>query len=32
MIEGYLLNNCQTIQTSRDPSILSLGSIKKWGE
>jgi hypothetical protein len=32
MIEGYLLHNSQAIQTSKDPSILNMSNIKKWGE
>lgn len=32
MIEGYLLHNCQTIQSSKDTSILGMEAIKKWGE
>lgn len=32
MIEGYLFHNCQAIQSSKDPNVFSLGSIKKWGE
>lgn len=32
MIEGYLFHNLQAIQSSKDPNVFSLGSIKKWGE
>jgi hypothetical protein len=31
MIEGYLLHNCQAIQNSKDPNILGMASIRKWG-
>ncbi len=32
MIEGYLLHNSQAIQASKDPSLLNISTIKKWGE
>lgn len=32
MIEGYLLHNSQAIENSKDPNMLSLNSIRKWGE
>lgn len=32
MIEGYLFHNCEAIQSSKDPNMFSLSSIKKWGE
>jgi hypothetical protein len=32
LIENYLNFNCREIQTSQDEKVLSLETMKKWGE